>query len=114
MRPAIDDGIVVDHSGTPEVNFEGLLERTPRLTNDATGGGDNLGRVGAGKLRFRILDDLAARATTAEYCARHTEQQADEVSIMNVQVEQRAANRERIVIVFNPVPEGNYTAEIAA
>jgi len=89
VRFAAEHGEIEQQRGTLEVDFEPVREGAALLGND-TGGSR---RPFANCLRTRIgvfgkFDDFAAHAATAEHLGRHAEQQADEMSVVNVQIDE--------------------------
>ena len=80
------------------MNFKSLLERPALLLDHPAGGADNLSGFIAKKLRFDIFDDWtfrapAVKAAAAKNRAGLAKQQADEMGIVNMQIDQRASGR---------------------
>src|SRR5690349_17609172 len=96
------------------MDFEAVREGATLLVDDAASGGDDERRIGELKLADAVFNHVAAHATLAGDRCRHAEQQADEVRVVNVEIDERAADFFRIPKVLEPERVGDDALEMAA
>ena len=96
-----------------EVHFEAVRERPPLLVDDAAGRRNDERLVGELKLAHAVFDRLAAHTPLARHRRGHSEKQADEMSIVDSQIDERAADLRRVVKVLDPERIGNDSLEMA-
>ena len=109
-----ENGEVEVERGFFEVDFEAVGEGAALLVDDAAGGGDDERRIGELELADAVFDDVATHSALAGDGRGHAEEQADEMRVVNVQIDERSADFFRIPKVFEPQRIGNHAFEVAA
>src|SRR5436305_1822615 len=91
------------------------MNKRPSLLIDNTATGThNPFRIGKLKKRVAVLHGVAAHAALAQHRRRHPKQQANEMCVMHVQINQRATDSSWIVEVLKPQWVGDYPAKLPA
>src|SRR5262245_2584423 len=104
------------------MDLEAVGEGTALLVDHAAGGGDDERGIGELKLANAVFDHLAAlcswrraaQSTLARDSRRHTEEQPDEVGIVDVEIDERAADFFWIPKVLEPERVRDDALEMAA
>src|SRR5436190_17366766 len=96
------------------MDFKAVREGTALLVDDTARRADGEGPIGKLKLRVAVFDHFPPHSPLAGDSRRHAEQEADEVGVVNVQVDKRPADLPRIVEVLEPKRIGNDALEMTA
>src|SRR5947207_1629270 len=91
-----------------------MRERAALLIDDAAGGRQGQILVAEQELRREEFDGFTSQASAAKYRLGHAAQQADEVCVVDVQVDDRTADRAGIEKVFDPTRIGDDALEMPA
>ena len=109
-----DHGEVEHERRLLQMDFETVRERPALLVDRTARGRDGELPIGEPKLRVPELGQIAAHTATRNHFLRHAEYEADEVSIVDVQVEHRAADKIGRPKIPHPSRIGNDAAKCAA
>ena len=110
---ATDHGKLEDERCPIEMNFESMVKRSSLLIDRATGGCDGQILFEA-KLRGPAFGQLASHASGRGDRLGHAEEQADEMGIVDMQIQHRASNGIGFPVMSEPGRVRNDAAETPA
>ncbi len=113
-RLAADDGKVVEQRGLFQIDLEAVREGPALLGNHPAGRGDHQLRIVEAELGVEPLDHFAPHAAGTLHRPRQPAGESDEMGVVDVQIEHRAADHGGVVVARHPQGIGDDPLEVAA
>ena len=95
-----------------KVQLKAVREGAALLVQDAAGRRDHKRRIGKPELARALLNHFAPHPTLTGDGRRHAEQEANEMRIVNMQIDERPADGARVVEILDPERIGDHPFEV--